>query len=171
MSHISAGVEYALHCLLYIADPQGKVTEASVRDLSELQGVPFDYVAKLFTKLHKARLIIATEGAKGGIRLAKPPHEITVLDVVDAVDGRKKLFDCKEIRNRCAVFEDTPPSWASAGLCAIHSLMIEADNSMRAVLAAQTLAGLAGQFGRKAPPEFGQQVSRWLGDRGSRRIP
>ncbi|PKE28994.1 transcriptional regulator [Rahnella sp. AA] len=170
MSHISAGVEYALHCLLFIANPQGDVTEASVRDLSELQGVPFDYVAKLFTKLHKARLIIATEGAKGGIRLAKPPHEITVLEVLDAIDGHKKMFDCKEIRNRCAVFENDPPSWASSGLCAIHSLMIDADNSMRAVLAAQTLAGLASQFGRKSPPEFGQQVTRWLGDRGSRRI-
>ncbi|CAM3942442.1 Rrf2 family transcriptional regulator [Rahnella bruchi] len=170
MSHISAGVEYALHCLLFIADPQGKVTDASVRDLSELQGVPFDYVAKLFTKLHKAKLIIATEGAKGGIRLAKPSQEISVLEVVDAIDGRKKLFDCKEIRNRCAVFEDNPPSWASSGLCAIHALMIEADDKMREVLAAQTLAGLASQFGRKAPPEFSQQVTRWLGDRGSRRI-
>lgn len=170
MSHISAGVEYALHCLLFIADPKGDVAEASVRDLSELQGVPFDYVAKLFTKLHKARLIIATEGAKGGIRLAKSAHEITVLDVVDAIDGRKKLFDCKEIRNRCAVFEDSPPSWASAGMCAIHALMVEADDKMRDVLAGQTLAGLASQFGRKAPPEFSQQVNRWLGDRGSRRI-
>lgn len=170
MSHISAGVEYALHCLLFIAHPQGSVTEASVRDLSELQGVPFDYVAKLFTKLHKAKLIIATEGAKGGIRLAKPPQEITVLDVVDAIDGRKKLFDCKEIRNRCAVFDNDPPAWASSGLCAIHSLMIDADNKMRDVLAAQTLAGLASQFGRKAPPEFEQQITRWLGDKGSRRI-
>ncbi|RJT43270.1 RrF2 family transcriptional regulator [Rahnella woolbedingensis] len=170
MSHISAGVEYALHCLLFIADPQGKVTDASVRDLSELQGVPFDYVAKLFTKLHKAKLIIATEGAKGGIRLARPPQEISVLEVVDAIDGRKKLFDCKEIRNRCAVFEENPPSWASSGLCAIHALMIEADDKMREVLAAQTLAGLASQFGRKAPSEFGQQVIRWLGDKGSRRI-
>ena len=44
MSHISTGVEYALHCMLYLAEPPHGVREASVRDLAELQGVPAEYV-------------------------------------------------------------------------------------------------------------------------------
>ena len=121
MSHISAGVEYGLHCLLYLTEPAPGVPEASVRDLAELQGVPIDYLAKLFTKLAKAGLVIATEGAKGGFPLARPAAKISVLDVVIAIDGDKALFDCKEIRSRCAVFGDEAPSWATSGVCAIHA--------------------------------------------------
>ena len=62
MSHISAGVEYGLHCLLYLSGPPTGGTEASVRDLAELQGLSVEFVAKLFTKLRKAGLTEATEG-------------------------------------------------------------------------------------------------------------
>lgn len=72
MSHISSGVEYALHCLLYLTDAPAGVGEASVRDLAELQGLSVDYVAKLFTKLHKAGLTVATEGARGDSRSRDP---------------------------------------------------------------------------------------------------
>lgn len=71
MSQISTGVEYSLHCLLYLTHSQSAVEEASVRDLAELQGVPHDFLAKLFTKLAKAKLVVATEGIKGGFRLAR----------------------------------------------------------------------------------------------------
>jgi hypothetical protein len=72
MAHISTAVEYGLHCLLYLSDPGAGVREASVKDLEELQGVPLDYVAKLFTKLSRAGIVIATEGVRGGFRLGRP---------------------------------------------------------------------------------------------------
>ena len=84
MAHITTGVEYGLHCLLYLVDPRGSADaapQASVRDLADLQGVPVEYVAKLFTKLQKAGLVVAAEGARGGFRLARPaggPPEIEV---------------------------------------------------------------------------------------------
>ncbi|WP_354681868.1 Rrf2 family transcriptional regulator [Cupriavidus necator] len=78
MSHISTGVEYGLHCLLYLSRSNMAVEEASVRDLAELQGIPNEFLAKLFTKLAKAGLVVATEGIKGGFRLARPPsRELT----------------------------------------------------------------------------------------------
>src|SRR5471032_1316891 len=93
MSHISTGVEYALHCLLFLADLPADAPEASAKDLAELQGIPGEYAAKLFTKLNKAGLVAASEGVKGGFALAKAPQHISVLDVVDAVDGEKSLFN------------------------------------------------------------------------------
>ena len=50
MSLYSAGVEYGIHCLLFLVGDGGESREASVRDLAELQGVPQDYLAKIFTK-------------------------------------------------------------------------------------------------------------------------
>ncbi|CAG2142330.1 RrF2 family transcriptional regulator [Cupriavidus numazuensis] len=169
MSHISTGVEYSLHCLLYLTRSHAAVEEASVRDLAELQGVPQDFLAKLFTKLAKAELVIATEGIKGGFRLARPANQITVLDVVVAIDGEKALFDCLEIRGRCAVFDDHAPNWATRGVCAIHAVMQAAEKVMRAELKQHTLADLSRRVVDKTPASFGVQVVNWLSDRAENR--
>ncbi|MBE0777079.1 Rrf2 family transcriptional regulator, partial [Escherichia coli] len=50
-------------------------------------------------------LVAATEGVRGGFRLARPANEISVLDVVRAIDGDKSIFECREVRERCAIFE------------------------------------------------------------------
>ena len=115
MAHITTGVEYGLHCLLYLVEPRDPGRTASVRDLADLQGVPVEFVAKLFTKLQKAGLVAASEGARGGFRLARNPQKISVLDVIVAIDGEKQLFECREIRGRCAVFGKRPPQWATRG--------------------------------------------------------
>ena len=93
MALYSAGVEYGIHCLIYLADEKGNGREASVRALAELQGVPPELLAKVFTRLAKAGLVAATEGVRGGFRLARPADEITVLDIVRAIDGDKQIFD------------------------------------------------------------------------------
>ncbi|WP_416050973.1 RrF2 family transcriptional regulator [Cupriavidus basilensis] len=169
MSHISTGVEYGLHCLLFLADPTASVKEASVRDLAELQGVPAEYLAKLFTKLAKANLVVATEGIRGGFSLARPAAKITVMEVVQAIDGDKALFDCREIRERCALFDASPPAWATRGICSIHAVMQAAEKAMRQELAKHTLADLAERTIVKAPANFGPHVVRWLADRATHR--
>lgn len=165
MSLYSAGVEYGIHCLLFLVDERGDTRECSVRDLAELQGVPQEYLAKVFTKLARAKLVVATEGVRGGFRLARPSDEITVLDIVNAIDGPKKIFDCREIRARCSLFEGSAPGWATEGTCAIHAVMRGAQKRMEEALAQQTILDLARRFGRKAPTEFGQQVNEWMGER------
>ncbi|WP_223545878.1 RrF2 family transcriptional regulator [Pseudomonas sp. A-B-19] len=170
MSLYSAGVEYGIHCLLFLVGNGGDSREASVRDLAELQGVPLDYLAKIFTKLAKAKLVVATEGVRGGFKLARPADEITLLDIVNAIDGRKSIFDCREIRGRCAVFEGAPPEWALDGLCAINGAMMVAQKRMEEALAQQTILDIARKLGRKAPPEFGVKVESWMNERRERKI-
>nr|WP_068432843.1 Rrf2 family transcriptional regulator [Magnetospirillum sp. XM-1]CUW39026.1 Putative BadM/Rrf2 family transcriptional regulator\ len=171
MAFISTGVEYGLHCLLYLADPAGRTSSPSVRDLAELQGVPAEYLAKLFTKLSKAGLVVATEGVRGGFALARRPEDISFQDVILAIDGDKSLFECREIRDRCAVFDAEKPAWASKGLCSIHSIMLMAEKRMRDELAAHSLAGLAAQVAAKAPADFGHQIAAWLDERSANRRP
>jgi Rrf2 family protein len=169
MSHISTAVEYGLHCLLYLSEPAAGVHEASSKDLAELQGVPVEYLAKLFTKLSKAGIVVATEGVRGGFKLARPAAQISVLDVVHAIDGNKALFDCREIRGNCAVFGDKPPVWATRGVCSIHAVMLDAERRMTEALAMHSLADLATRTIEKAPSEYGPQVVKWLAHRSSKR--
>jgi len=167
MAHLTSSVEYGLHCLLWLVD--AGETQPSSRDLAELQGISPSFVAKIFPKLEKAGIVAASAGVRGGYRLARPAEDITVLDVVDAIEGDKPLFDCQEIRGRCAVFEGDAPRWATGGVCAIHAVMLRAEKSMRDALAQETLAGLALTLGRKAPARFGPDVQAWLSDRGQSR--
>lgn len=165
MSYISNAVEYALHCLLHLVDTETASTGVSTRDLADLQGVSPEYLAKIFTKLHDAGIVAGNEGARGGFTLARPAEKISVLDVVVAIDGRKPLFDCKEIRLGCAVFGNSTPRWASKGVCSIHAVMLEAEARMRTVLASHTLAGISNRVAAKAPASFATDVSDWLAGR------
>jgi len=171
MSHISNAVEYALHCLLYLVDPADRPGGVSTRDLADLQGVSGEYLAKIFTKLHRAGLVTGTEGAGGGFALGRAPDKISVLDVIVAIDGKKPLFDCKEVRLGCALFGSSAPRWASRGVCSIHAVMLEAEARMRTVLATHTLASITARVTAKAPASFPTDVSDWLARRPVKRRP
>ncbi|MGV8918002.1 MAG: RrF2 family transcriptional regulator [Pseudomonas sp.] len=170
MSFYSAGVEYGIHCLIFLVDEKGESRDASVRDLAELQGVPQDYLAKIFTKLAKAKLVIATEGLRGGFRLGRPADEITVLDIAVAIDGRKQIFDCREIRGRCSVFNGQTPGWAVAGTCSVHGVMLTAQKRMEEALAQQTILDLARRVLRLSPPEYTNGVSNWMSERRDKKV-
>jgi Rrf2 family protein len=85
MAFYSSGVEYGIHSLMCMVDAKGTEREMSVREMAELQGVPYDYLGKVFTRLSRAGLVISTEGKGGGFKLARPAELITVLDVAHAI--------------------------------------------------------------------------------------
>ena len=135
------------------------------RDLADLHGISIEYLETIFRKLRHAEIVATVEESGGGFVLARPPEKISFLDVVVAIDGRNPLFECKNVRFRCAVFRGNAPGWATKGLCAIHAVMMEAEASMRAVLASRTLADLASRVAAKAPPTFVDDISNWLARR------
>ncbi|MCH4090579.1 RrF2 family transcriptional regulator [Acetobacter sp.] len=162
MALYGASTEYVLHSLLWLVDNPEPVSSL---DLAELQEIPAAFVAKLFPRLEKAGLLIASEGLKGGYRLAKTADEISVLAVVDAVEGRKSLFNCQEIRGRCVLFNQKPPEWATQGVCGIHGVMLRAEQVMRHELAQTSLSDLARSVRNKAPSPFLGEAQAWLGER------
>lgn len=167
MAHITTSVEYAIHALLWLVDSDEKAL--SSRELAELQGISQSFLAKIFPKLEKAGIVAAREGVRGGYQLARPADEISFLDIVDAVEGEKPLFDCQEVRERCALFNGQAPSWATSGTCAVHAAMLQVEKAMREALAEQTLGAVAQRFGRLAPKEFQVDVQGWIDERMSGR--
>ena len=167
MAHLTSSVEYGIHCLLWLVGAGEK--QPSSRDLAELQGISPSFVAKIFPKLEKAGIVISNQGLNGGYRLAKPAADITVLEIVDALEGNKPLFGCQEIRASCALFAGAAPRWATNGVCAIHAVMLRAEKSMRDTLAQETLADLAQKLAHKAPESFGRSIHVWLDSRGTAR--
>src|SRR5919204_4834092 len=162
MPQYGARVEYALHTLLNLSSaPAG--TAPSARDLADFQRLPVAFMRKLLTQLEKAGLVVAAEGVHGGWRLSRPSTEITVLEIVDAAQGRDVLFECREIRARCALWpDDAPPRGARSGVCEIHAVMLVAERAMRAELDGHTLADIAARVGAKSPRYVARDAPAWL---------
>src|SRR5215212_5703515 len=138
---MSGGVEWALHCCVVLTGAPDPVPAAR---LAEFHDVSPTYLAKQLQSLSRAGLVRSVQGQSGGYLLTRPPDEITVLEVVEAVDGPEPAFVCAEIRQRgplAAAPEDcrTP--------CPIARVMIAADRAWRASLGAVTVADLAAAVG------------------------
>jgi len=154
-----AGAEYALHSMLILATQSVPV---SISDLASYQGLPERFLAKIFTRLKKAKLVRATEGISGGFVLGKPAETIHVSELLKAVDPGRSLFACAEIRQNCALFGASPPRWAVTGPCRIHAFMDEAERKLHDFLASKTLSDLVCEYGCKAPKAFAVETEVWF---------
>lgn len=163
MAFYSSGVEYGIHCLVNMLDEHDQPIVMSVREAAKLQGVPYEYLGKIFTKLSKAGLVESTEGRKGGFKLAKLPVDINVLDIVRAIDGEKSIFDCKEIRQRMDIFSDDVPSWACKGMCGIQAVMRKAQVEMEKELARHNISMLSQQVYTKSHRTYAVELKEWFG--------
>lgn len=162
MTHITAGVEYALHSLLFLVSVDQSERRATIKELAEFQDISTDFIAKIFTRLKKADLVSSSEGVTGGFKLAKPPEEITVWDVIAAVDGERKIFDCRNIRSKCLLFKGRRPTAATGSICTIHGVMIEAEAKMRSALRSHSLSEIARSVDGYAGRGLGSAFDEWL---------
>lgn len=137
---LTEGVEWALHSCVTLAwlEADGPVPAAR---LAEIHDLPSAYLTKQMQALARSGIVASTSGRKGGFRLARPPSEITVLEIVDAIEGgRAGLFECSELRQR-GVGEGAPARYFKDP-CVIASVMHSAEHKWREELARHTLASI-----------------------------
>ncbi len=88
--------------------PGGKL---SVKSLSRLQDVPRKYLEQIMIGLRTAGLVHSSRGSGGGYSLARPPEEITVLEVYEALEGPVSIIDCVRSPQSCSRREECPTRW------------------------------------------------------------
>ncbi|MGG7177434.1 Rrf2 family transcriptional regulator [Clostridium paraputrificum] len=159
----SIGVEYALHCLLYMVNlEEGK--SVGIRDLATFQGISETYLSKVYAKLSKSGIVKSVPGVKGGYALARSADEITFWNVVEAVEGREPIFQCAEIRqNNILLDKDNLPETHTKCPCLIKVVMLEAEDEMRKYLNAKTLGWLHSEvYGGILPKEMKVATEEWF---------
>ncbi len=164
----SIGVEYALHCLLYMVDiPNGK--PIGIKDLATYQGVSETYLSKMYTKLRKSGIVKSISGVNGGYALARSPQDITFWDVVEAIEGKAAMFQCAEIRQKEVLLDkkNLPDSYTKCP-CLIKVVMLEAEEKMRQYLSGKTLSWLHEQVADKIPPEHLDAMINWFNNPAAR---
>ena len=131
-------------------------TEYAIRGLSELAGrgvngpvmldelvagtdLPRDFLAKIFQKLVRAGILKSAKGRGGGFTLAKPQHDVTLIDIVEAIEGPQLLDACVVGLEKC---NDTMP-------CAQHDLYKPIRQRLKDYLRTTTLADLAASLRSK----------------------
>jgi Rrf2 family protein len=136
---MSEGVEWSLHCCLTLGwlDRGEPISTARLAATFEL---PPPYLNKRLQALVRAGVLSSTPGVRGGFRLARPPEDITVMDIVAAIEGRESAFHCTEIRRRGA--GAGRPAEEFSRQCVVTTAIRRAEMAWRRELAARTLADL-----------------------------
>lgn len=159
----SVGVEYALHCLLYMVNLEdGK--SVGIRDLATFQGISETYLSKVYAKLSKSGIIKSVPGVKGGYTLARSADEITFWNIIEAVEGNESFFQCAEIRqNNILLDKSNLPETHTKCPCLIKVVMLEAENEMKKYLDNKTLGWLYNQvYGNLLPKEMENATIEWF---------
>ena len=87
--HVSAKTEYACLAVFELALSYDSGEPVQVRRLATAHGIPSRFLVQILLQLKNAGLVSSTRGAAGGYRLIRSPEEVTVLEVMEAIDGRE----------------------------------------------------------------------------------
>jgi Rrf2 family iron-sulfur cluster assembly transcriptional regulator len=128
---LSRPCTYAIRALTYLAmQPPGKLTGS--REISDSEGVPNSFLCKILLDLRRKRLLRSYKGTGGGYELALPPDKISLLMIVEAIEGEVSFSGC--------ILEDKECS--AHGECALHDSWLKLRNQLVSFLETQTLEGL-----------------------------
>ena len=161
MPTLGKNVEYSIHSLVYLID-NPEDCPITIRDLANFQNISETYLAKAFTKLKKAGIVKSNIGVKGGYKLARLANEITFLDIVLAVEGEISLFECNKIRDNCVLVDKQNLPWKKNSYCAIHLVMIDAENKIKDTLREKNLQWVHDTIRKQYGQEMIDKTQNWF---------
>jgi Rrf2 family protein len=112
---ITRQADYAIRAVLFISK-LGDNQRAATSHIAQEQHIPPSFLAKIISQLSIAGLLQTSRGARGGVMLAKRAEDITLLDVVESIDGPIALNECVTDANSCSFGDGCPlrPIWCEA---------------------------------------------------------
>ena len=133
LSHTS---KYAIRALVYLelySHPEKKV---GIKEISGELDIPSPFLGKILQVLVKKNFLNSSKGPNGGFYLKRPAMDITLMEVIDAIDGSASFEICVIRNSSCD--HDNP--------CSMHHKMAPLWNEMRKIFATETIADLVAEF-------------------------
>jgi Rrf2 family protein len=124
--------DYAIRAVLHLARHQGQ-GRRKARQISEDMGIPENYLPQILAQLVAAGLVTSLAGRDGGYALARPASEITLLDVIEVVEGPVEVAEC--------VINGGPCRWENQ--CSVHRFWSAAQDAFREQLRETTFDAIA----------------------------
>lgn len=110
---ITRKTDYAIRCVLHLAEAEQDVV--MLNEISAKREIPKSFLAKILQTLAKAGIVRSLRGVKGGFKLARKPEEISLLDIVEIMEGNVAMNICAVDKRKCD-FSST---------CAVHPVWVE----------------------------------------------
>ena len=112
---ITRQADYAVRAVLHLAKA-GNSERSATSAIAKEQSIPPSFLAKIISQLSIAGLLHTSRGARGGVTLAREPRDITLLEVVEAIDGPIQLNECVGDNGICTFDDHCPikPVWCDA---------------------------------------------------------
>jgi Rrf2 family protein len=131
MLRLSKKADYALMAMKHLA-LRGERESSSAREIAEQYDIPIELMAKVLQRLVQRGLLASHQGTRGGYQLSRLPRQITVADVIQAIEGPVTVTACSTDDNQCEQFSKCnvrDPLWrvrerilAALGECTIAEL-------------------------------------------------
>ncbi|MEW5982716.1 MAG: Rrf2 family transcriptional regulator [Acidobacteriota bacterium] len=102
MLRLSKKTDYALMAMAHLAVKPGS---SSAREIAEAYDIPIELMAKVLQRLTRRGLLVSQQGTRGGYQLARAAGDISVADVIQAIDGPVAVTACSAHADRCGQFE------------------------------------------------------------------
>jgi Rrf2 family protein len=122
---VSQATAYALHAMMYMVRHITQLP-ATTSTIAKAEGIPPGYLAKVFQRLVKARLVRSVRGQKRGYVFVRPPEEISLLELFEVVEGGPLFEDCLLRHCECS---GTPEN------CCIYAQWVSATREINKLLA------------------------------------
>ena len=145
---ITRRADYGVRTMLDMASLEAGAVGLT-HEVAARQGIPLPFLAKIVPALTRAGLLRSQRGAGGGITLARPADQITLLEVVEAIDGPLAL-------NMCVLW---PEDCGRSGTCPVHEIWCDARSLLADRLSRTTIAELAGRGRERVSGRVGERAS------------
>ena len=135
---ISTKGRYGLRILMDLALHQSDKPRL-IRDIAKSQQISEKYISRLVISLRKSGMIRSVRGVNGGFHIAKKPEDITLLDVIEVMEGPLSIVDCVSTPKRCKLSEN----------CAPREVWCKLNDDIRGLMRGTTLADILAAYDRQ----------------------
>jgi Rrf2 family protein len=136
---ITRQADYAVRAVLYLAE-QGENGRAPTSRIAQEMRIPPSFLAKIVSQLSVAGVVQTSRGARGGVSLAREPKGISLLEVIEAIDGPITLNECVPDRSACVFGDD----------CPVHDIWCETQTKLVEQLSKADFGALLKKNGRSS---------------------
>lgn len=127
---VTREADYAVRCVLYLTKEGNRVVSA--KEISESMLVPKSFLAKILQRMSKRGIVTSTQGNGGGFQLSKPPGQVTLFEVIEAVQGPSVTSICAVDNRKCQLSKT----------CSVHPVWVELREKIDERLKAENFAKL-----------------------------
>lgn len=129
---VTRETDYAVRTVVFLS--RTPETKTSVSDIAVAMHIPKSFLAKLLQRLVRHHILLSSRGAQGGFQLARKPSQISLLDIMEAMQGPPGINVCALDRKRCRL----------SNTCVVHPVWVDIRKEVEKRLKQETIDRLLG---------------------------